>query len=200
MAIDTRADTGVQRVGCHGWPDHALQTLMQLAVRAIPRATAATVSLTAGPGRAETLDAADPAGDPAAGSSLRVPLPRGPFPPATLTVFADDRQPWPQHAVATAELIAAEAASILTEWTKLQQARGTIGQLSQALETRTTIGQAQGILMARQQIDAPAAFDVLRRASQRTNRKLRDIACEVVARASAHPPAATAPDGRAGPA
>lgn len=42
------------------------------------------------------------------------------------------------------------------------------------------MGPAQGVLMARQSISPGEAFDVLRRASQRTNRKLRDVAAEIV--------------------
>ena len=52
---------------------------------------------------------------------------------------------------------------------------------SRAMSSRTTIGQAQGILMERYQIDAPTAFDFLRRVSQDSNRKLADIAREIVA-------------------
>ncbi|MDQ1374883.1 MAG: hypothetical protein QOJ09_2221, partial [Actinomycetota bacterium] len=42
------------------------------------------------------------------------------------------------------------------------------------------IEQAKGILMAREGCDEDRAFDMLRRASQRTNRKLREIAHQVV--------------------
>lgn len=45
-----------------------------------------------------------------------------------------------------------------------------------ALRTRELIGQAQGILMERERITADQAFDVLRRASQRMNVKLRSVA------------------------
>ena len=48
--------------------------------------------------------------------------------------------------------------------------------LEAALVTREIIGQAQGILMERERITADQAFDVLRRASQHLNRKLREIA------------------------
>ena len=48
-----------------------------------------------------------------------------------------------------------------------------------ALVNRTVIGQAEGILMERHRITADAAFDLLRRASQRTNRKLVRIAEEL---------------------
>ncbi len=48
-----------------------------------------------------------------------------------------------------------------------------------ALVNRTVIGQAEGILMERHKMTADEAFDMLRRASQRTNRKLVSIAEEL---------------------
>ena len=54
--------------------------------------------------------------------------------------------------------------------------------LSRAVEARHLIGQAQGILMERYQIDAEQAFTVLRRYSSHTNRKLRHVAEDVVAK------------------
>jgi GAF domain-containing protein len=48
--------------------------------------------------------------------------------------------------------------------------------LADALQSRDLIGQAKGMLMARSNLDEAAAFDVLRRASQRLNIKLRDVA------------------------
>lgn len=48
--------------------------------------------------------------------------------------------------------------------------------LAEALLTREFIGQAQGILMERERITADQAFDVLRRASQHMNIKLREVA------------------------
>jgi len=55
-------------------------------------------------------------------------------------------------------------------------------RLQEALESRDLIGQAKGILMERQNIDADHAFDILRRASQRSNVKLRDVALLIVTR------------------
>jgi hypothetical protein len=52
--------------------------------------------------------------------------------------------------------------------------------LHAALATREVIGQAQGILMERERINSDEAFDVLRRASQHLNVKLRDVAQELV--------------------
>jgi GAF domain-containing protein len=48
--------------------------------------------------------------------------------------------------------------------------------LHRGLSTRDVIGQAKGILMERQHLSAGDAFDLLRRASQRLNRKLTDVA------------------------
>ena len=52
--------------------------------------------------------------------------------------------------------------------------------LTEALRSRELIGQAQGILMERERITADQAFDVLRRASQQVNIKLREIAQTLV--------------------
>jgi hypothetical protein len=48
--------------------------------------------------------------------------------------------------------------------------------LIEALRTRELIGQAQGILMERERISGDQAFDLLRRASQHMNIKLREVA------------------------
>ena len=52
--------------------------------------------------------------------------------------------------------------------------------LEAGLVTREIIGQAQGILMERERITAAEAFDILRRASQNLNRKLREVAQDLV--------------------
>ncbi len=55
-----------------------------------------------------------------------------------------------------------------------------IDDLIAALGTQETIGQAEGILIERERITADQAFDVLRRASQHLNIKLREVAKYVV--------------------
>ena len=56
-----------------------------------------------------------------------------------------------------------------------------VRQLETALETRIVIEQAKGILAARSNDPVDAAFDLLRQRSQLQNRKLREIAAEIVA-------------------
>lgn len=56
-----------------------------------------------------------------------------------------------------------------------------IDNLTVALESRDLIGQAKGSLMERYKITGEQAFDLLVVVSQRTNRKLRDIAGDLAA-------------------
>ncbi|WP_432936220.1 GAF and ANTAR domain-containing protein [Kribbella sp. CA-253562] len=57
---------------------------------------------------------------------------------------------------------------------------GTRYNLQRAIEAQTHVGRAVGVLMERFTLDADQAFAVLRRYSQDRNRKLRDVASEVV--------------------
>lgn len=59
--------------------------------------------------------------------------------------------------------------------------------LREAMRSRSTIEQAKGILMAQSHCTPDEAFDLLVRASQRENRKLRDIATEIAERAQRRP-------------
>jgi GAF domain-containing protein len=58
--------------------------------------------------------------------------------------------------------------------------RNLAEQLAEALRSRAVIEQAKGILMADRHCDAETAFGVLRELSQRSNRKLRDVAHALV--------------------
>jgi AmiR/NasT family two-component response regulator len=59
--------------------------------------------------------------------------------------------------------------------------------LSRALESRDVIGQAKGVLMERYRITADAAFGILARASQDTNRRLPEVAALVTETGEAPP-------------
>jgi len=52
--------------------------------------------------------------------------------------------------------------------------------LAQAVDARKLVGQAMGILMERYDLDGDRAFTVLRRYSQDTNTKLRDVAQQLI--------------------
>jgi hypothetical protein len=61
-------------------------------------------------------------------------------------------------------------------------------ELQEALATRAVIDQALGVLMHAQKISSRQAFEVLRHASQATNRKVSAIAADVVETLTGHPP------------
>ena len=65
----------------------------------------------------------------------------------------------------------------------VEQVRALTAQVSQltvARDSNRRIGMAMGIIMRQRRVDEARAFDVLRGSSQNTNRKLRDIAEDVI--------------------
>jgi AmiR/NasT family two-component response regulator len=57
-------------------------------------------------------------------------------------------------------------------------------RLGDAMQARATLEQAKGIVMGARRCGADEAFEVLRRASQRENVKLREIAERIVGAAA----------------
>jgi len=68
-----------------------------------------------------------------------------------------------------------------------------VANLHEALKTRELIGQAQGILIERERITGDQAFDVLRRASQHLNIKVREVAQNLIDTGETPPTAAPPP-------
>jgi GAF domain-containing protein len=79
--------------------------------------------------------------------------------------------------------LASTAAVVLSNASAYWTAHELSQNLSEAMKSRATIEQAKGMLMARSDNLTPdEAFDLLRKASQRENVKLRDIAQRLVNR------------------
>jgi GAF domain-containing protein len=97
-----------------------------------------------------------------------------------LNLYALRGDAWSTPSRRVARDLAAQAAVVLANAAALMNAELANEHLRMAMDTRDMIGQAKGILMARQGLSGDQAFDVLRRASQRQNRKLRDVAMDVV--------------------
>ena len=72
-----------------------------------------------------------------------------------------------------------------------------LDQLDQALTSRTIIDQALGILIGQQHCTADHAFTLLRMRSQSSQQKLRDVAADLITRASGGPPQPGKPFDRA---
>lgn len=77
-------------------------------------------------------------------------------------------------------LFADQAAFALANAQTHERAVVLAQNLAHALESRAVIDQAKGILMAANAMTADEAFDELRRRSQHENRKLRDLAQQIV--------------------
>ncbi len=83
---------------------------------------------------------------------------------------------------AVADRCAAQAAVVLRNAHTYHRTRDHVGELEEALASRDLIGQAKGILMAQVHCGPDEAFDMLRRASQQRNVKLRQVAAEIIER------------------
>ena len=90
--------------------------------------------------------------------------------------------PGPRHAVLARLVVERAVAAIererLADIVRAQQVQAD--NLRIALTTNRQIGTAIGILMASRKVTSEGAFDLLRRVSQHTHRKLHDIALEVI--------------------
>ena len=71
---------------------------------------------------------------------------------------------------------------LLTEAMLGERREVLVTQLEHALAARVEIERAVGIVMATEQLDAPAAFEQVRRAARSQRKSVREIAAEVVAK------------------
>jgi len=97
-----------------------------------------------------------------------------------LNLYAKTERAFDRASVAVAEVFAGQAAIALKNAEIYAAARRLGGQLNEALKSRDTIGQAKGILMEREGITDEEAFEMLKKISQTTNVKLRDVAQGVI--------------------
>lgn len=130
-----------------------------------------TVTDLTDPGIGPLADAAARAGVRA---MMTMPLFVGQRSVGVLTAYADDAAALDDDAVAT-------GAAVATHVALAALSLGEDASLRTALASRDLIGQAKGILMERYAVDGAAAFELLARLSQQDNRRLVDIAADVVA-------------------
>jgi GAF domain-containing protein len=88
---------------------------------------------------------------------------------------------WGPDEVVAAKILTAMGAGYILHASELRAQHALTDQLNEALQNRDAIGQAKGILMARHEVGADEAFDMLRSLSQTTHLKLRDVARKVIA-------------------
>jgi ANTAR domain/GAF domain len=94
---------------------------------------------------------------------------------AGLNIYSDETDAFDDTALGLGLVLATHASLAVSE----MLAQDRADNLMRALESNREIGVAMGVLMHRHQLTREQAFDVLRVASQDSNRKLADIAVEV---------------------
>jgi PAS domain-containing protein len=114
---------------------------------------------------------------------LAVPLMVGDDLVGTLDVYPTELT-WPPRLREDVELMASTLAAVLFELGLKKELVRLADELEHALQSRATIDQAKGIVMADRRIDAEAAFEHLVRLSSSRHIKLREVAEEIVRRAS----------------
>lgn len=90
-----------------------------------------------------------------------------------LNLYSTQRRTFTVEDIAFGHVFGARAAVALSNSHRIEQFHA-------AIDGRTVIGQAQGILMERYQLNADEAFAVLRRLSQERNVRLRHVATSLV--------------------
>jgi GAF domain-containing protein len=97
-----------------------------------------------------------------------------------LNIYSQSASSYTDDQKQSARLFAQQAAVLLANAVTLMDTVEVSNQLRGALASREVIGEAKGILMQQQACTRDQAFDILRRASQRENRKVRDLAESLV--------------------
>lgn len=116
-------------------------------------------------------------------STLSLPLMAGEEAAGALNLYSRTPRGFTAEDEGAGTLLASAAAIVLVNASAYWQAAQLSEQLTHAMQSRAVIEQAKGILMARSPHLSPdEAFDLLRKASQRENVKLRDIAQRIVDR------------------
>ncbi len=167
--------------------DRALQQVVD-AVKALFNADAAGLMLADASGSlrwasasdqtAQTVEAGQERLGLAAALSVPVEVESGPI--GTLDVYACARRDWDPSEVAALQAYAGVVGSLLASAVAAQVQGRLATQLQTALEHRSTIEQAKGLLMARYDLDAQAAFERLRRPARSSGRTVVDLAREVL--------------------
>lgn len=107
---------------------------------------------------------------------------------ACLNLYGFTANAFSEDDVRRVEIFAAQISTALTLARRLEVHERHVIDADAALRSRAVIDQAVGIIMAQQRCPAQEAMRLLRAHSSNSNRKLRDIAAEIVERTSGVPP------------
>ena len=109
---------------------------------------------------------------------------------AALAFFAQDAKAFPLQVISEARSFAGLAAKSLQMALDLHNAKSTASDLRLALDSRTSINVACGVIMAQNRCSYHEAFSILARASSHRNIKVRLVAEDILERLPEGPPRA----------
>jgi hypothetical protein len=110
--------------------------------------------------------------------------------PAALALFAQDAKAFPLQVISEARGFAGLAAKSLEVAVSLHSARSTATDLRSALDSRTSINVACGVIMAQNRCSYHEAFAILAKASSHRNIKVRRVAEDILDKLPEGPPRA----------
>jgi GAF domain-containing protein len=122
------------------------------------------------------------------GSSISLPLTVNGDTIGALNLYSRSPNAFRTSTVRMLESFTRQAATALALMLRHAQQQQLHDEMAEGLATRAAIDQALGIVMAQRKITSTDAFAVLREASQRSNRKLSDIAADLIQAVTGHPP------------
>jgi GAF domain-containing protein len=111
---------------------------------------------------------------------LGVPVDLREGPVGTLNVYAAQPHTWDEADVAGIQAYTRVIASLLRTAVRAHVSGNAARQLQHALDHRSLIEQAKGVVMQRLGIDQQAAFDLLRGHARTTRRRLDEVARETI--------------------
>jgi GAF domain-containing protein len=117
--------------------------------------------------------------DEGIGAALSVPVELDGSAIGTLDIYSSAPWDWGDSEMTALQTYAGLVASLLTAAVTAQVKGRLADQLQAALAHRWLIEQAKGIVMARERLDAQAAFERLRRAARSSSRRVADVARDV---------------------
>lgn len=116
-------------------------------------------------------------------SCITLPLSTNGDDSAVLTLLSHEAKQFGESVYDVVLLLTLHAGVAFDNAALFHESQQLVGQLRTALRTRSLVGRAQGLIMRHLGYDTNHAFEALKRASQNSNTKLRDLAAQLV---SAH--------------
>jgi GAF domain-containing protein len=122
------------------------------------------------------------------GSSLSVPLTADGRPAGALSLYAGRPHAFGPEVTRHARWFASQASGALTLAMRMASCNDVNDQLRSSMASRAIIDQALGVIMVTERCPHDRALAKLKRASQNTNMKIRDLAIKIVADATGEAP------------